>query len=164
MFKKPVPLHSTRAMTQQMLVALKSIDVAHCDIKPGTLLVKSRHFRGKLIDFCKATGVQIQRAKIQGPVNGAPEVFLAPPLNKLLDVWSLSSASAILINSDLCVRQAVSVQHYSTRWNVLVCPALTEFKSFFKPCFSGWGHDKRAQLRWTTFYICDQNSVSIKWM
>uniref|UniRef100_A0A3B4TUA0 Protein kinase domain-containing protein n=1 Tax=Seriola dumerili TaxID=41447 RepID=A0A3B4TUA0_SERDU len=101
---KPLYLSEIRVITQQMLVALdalKSIGLAHGDIKPDNIMLVNHQlqpFKVKLIDF----GLAIPISKIQpGTViqtigYRAPEVMLGLPLTEAVDMWGLGCILAFM--------------------------------------------------------------------
>uniref|UniRef100_A0A3B4TW54 Protein kinase domain-containing protein n=1 Tax=Seriola dumerili TaxID=41447 RepID=A0A3B4TW54_SERDU len=100
----PLYLSEIRVITQQMLVALdalKSIGLAHGDIKPDNIMLVNHQlqpFKVKLIDF----GLAIPISKIQpGTViqtigYRAPEVMLGLPLTEAVDMWGLGCILAFM--------------------------------------------------------------------
>uniref|UniRef100_A0A8C4EU47 Protein kinase domain-containing protein n=1 Tax=Dicentrarchus labrax TaxID=13489 RepID=A0A8C4EU47_DICLA len=101
---QPLCLSEIRVISQQMLVALnalKSVGLAHADIKPDNVMLANhqlRPFKLKLIDFGLATPVSSMRSGsiIQVVNYRAPEVILGLPLNEAVDMWSLGCLLAYM--------------------------------------------------------------------
>ncbi|XP_071343613.1 uncharacterized protein [Trachinotus anak] len=104
MTSKPLHLSEIRLITEQILVALnalKSIGLAHADIKPDNIMLVNHHlqpFKVKLIDF----GLAIPLSKMhpgtvmQAIGYRAPEVILGLPLNEAIDIWGLGCVLAFM--------------------------------------------------------------------
>lgn len=83
------------------LNALKSINVAHADIKPDNIMLVNNQLQPlklKLIDFGLATEVTSMRhgTILQALGYRAPEVILGLPLNEAVDMWALGCVLAFL--------------------------------------------------------------------
>uniref|UniRef100_A0A3P9J7X8 Protein kinase domain-containing protein n=1 Tax=Oryzias latipes TaxID=8090 RepID=A0A3P9J7X8_ORYLA len=95
-----VPLCYIRVIAQQLLKALKalkSIGVAHCDIKLDNIMFKDLDdMNVKLIDFGLAveTNEILTGTKMQVTQFRAPEVILGLPLDESVDMWALGMALA----------------------------------------------------------------------
>ncbi|XP_044062863.1 homeodomain-interacting protein kinase 2-like [Siniperca chuatsi] len=93
-----------RIITRQMLDALnalKSIGLAHTDIKPDNIMLVNHQlqpFKLKLIDFGLASVVSTMwRGVIIQPLGyRAPEVLLGLPLNEAVDMWALGCVLAFM--------------------------------------------------------------------
>uniref|UniRef100_A0A3B4XGA2 Protein kinase domain-containing protein n=1 Tax=Seriola lalandi dorsalis TaxID=1841481 RepID=A0A3B4XGA2_SERLL len=101
---KPLYLSEIRVIAQQMLVALdalKSIGLAHGDIKPDNIMLVNHQlqpFKVKLIDFGLAIPISKMQAGtvIQTIGYRAPEVMLGLPLNEAVDMWGLGCVLAFM--------------------------------------------------------------------
>uniref|UniRef100_A0A3B3I458 Protein kinase domain-containing protein n=1 Tax=Oryzias latipes TaxID=8090 RepID=A0A3B3I458_ORYLA len=95
-----VPLCYIRVIAQQLLKALKalkSIGVAHCDIKLDNIMFKDLDdMNVKLIDFGLAveTNEILTGTKMQVTQFRAPEVILGLPLDESVDMWALGMVLA----------------------------------------------------------------------
>uniref|UniRef100_A0A3P9KMS9 Protein kinase domain-containing protein n=1 Tax=Oryzias latipes TaxID=8090 RepID=A0A3P9KMS9_ORYLA len=95
-----VPLCYIRVIAQQLLKALKalkSIGVAHCDIKLDNIMFADLDvMKVKLIDFGLAveTNELSTGTKMQVPQFRAPEVILGLPLDESVDMWALGMVLA----------------------------------------------------------------------
>ncbi|KAF7651173.1 hypothetical protein LDENG_00114890 [Lucifuga dentata] len=100
----PLSLPEIRAVTQQLLVALKalrSLRVAHADIKPDNIMLVNHEkelFRVKLIDFGNAVSVSkdLQGYILQALCYRAVEVSLGLPVTEAIDMWSLGCMMAMI--------------------------------------------------------------------
>uniref|UniRef100_A0A3P9HQB6 Protein kinase domain-containing protein n=1 Tax=Oryzias latipes TaxID=8090 RepID=A0A3P9HQB6_ORYLA len=107
-----VPLCYIRVIAQQLLKALKalkSIGVAHCDIKLDNIMFKDLDdMNVKLIDFGLAveTNEILTGTKMQVTQFRAPEVILGLPLDESVDMWALGMALA-------CVYSMVHIFEYT---------------------------------------------------
>uniref|UniRef100_A0A3P9HQY9 Protein kinase domain-containing protein n=1 Tax=Oryzias latipes TaxID=8090 RepID=A0A3P9HQY9_ORYLA len=99
-----VPLCYIRVIAQQLLKALKalkSIGVAHCDIKLDNIMFKDLDdMNVKLIDFGLAveTNEILTGTKMQVTQFRAPEVILGLPLDESVDMWALGMALASMVH------------------------------------------------------------------
>ncbi len=101
---RPMRLSEIRVISHQMLVALtglKSISLAHADIKPDNIMLVNHQLKPlklKLIDFGLATPVATMRrgAVIQAIGYRAPEVILGLPLSEAIDMWALGCVLAFM--------------------------------------------------------------------
>uniref|UniRef100_A0A3Q1B4M3 Protein kinase domain-containing protein n=1 Tax=Amphiprion ocellaris TaxID=80972 RepID=A0A3Q1B4M3_AMPOC len=101
---KPLHVAEIRVIAHQMflaLEALKSIGLAHCDIKPDNIMLVnhcSQPFKVKLIDFgcAKEVSALARFDSIQTLSYRAPEVILGLPLTEAVDMWALGSVLATL--------------------------------------------------------------------
>uniref|UniRef100_A0A3P9LHF7 Protein kinase domain-containing protein n=1 Tax=Oryzias latipes TaxID=8090 RepID=A0A3P9LHF7_ORYLA len=92
-----------RPIAQQILVALnalKSMGLAHTDIKPNNLMLvnhATHPFKVKLIDFGLARNISdLKRtSEIQALGYRAPEAVFGLPMNESVDMWSLGCCLAI---------------------------------------------------------------------
>uniref|UniRef100_A0A3B3D628 Protein kinase domain-containing protein n=1 Tax=Oryzias melastigma TaxID=30732 RepID=A0A3B3D628_ORYME len=95
-------LHDIRPLVRDMcqaLGALKSINVAHCDLKSDNImLVDKESFRFKLIDFGLARKAETltENTQIQVTPFRAPEVILGLPTDESVDMWALGMVLASL--------------------------------------------------------------------
>lgn len=84
----PLPVSEIRVIAQQLLVALcglKSMDLAHCDIKPDkVVLVSKSSLNVKLVDFALAcsTSKLKQGLVVQSPSYRDLEVMLGLPFDE----------------------------------------------------------------------------------
>uniref|UniRef100_A0A3B3HDZ2 Protein kinase domain-containing protein n=1 Tax=Oryzias latipes TaxID=8090 RepID=A0A3B3HDZ2_ORYLA len=107
-----VPLCYIRVIAQQLLKALKalkSIGVAHCDIKLDNIMFKDLDdMNVKLIDFGLAveTNEILTGTKMQVTQFRAPEVILGLPLDESVDMWALGMVLA-------CVYSMVHIFEYT---------------------------------------------------
>uniref|UniRef100_A0A3Q1BMF6 Protein kinase domain-containing protein n=1 Tax=Amphiprion ocellaris TaxID=80972 RepID=A0A3Q1BMF6_AMPOC len=101
---KPLHVAEIRVIAQQMFVALealKSIGLAHCDIKPDNIMLVnhcSQPFKVKLIDFgcAKEVSALARFDSIQTLGYRAPEAILGLPLTEAIDMWAVGSVLATL--------------------------------------------------------------------
>ncbi|XP_045899292.1 uncharacterized protein LOC123967276 [Micropterus dolomieu] len=100
---KPLCLSEIRVITQQLLVALnalKSIGLAHKNIKPQKVMLVNRlqSFKVKLIGFGAAGPVSTLRTDTtdQCIAYRAPEDLLGLPMNEAIDMWALGCTLAFL--------------------------------------------------------------------
>uniref|UniRef100_A0A8C7WSM7 Protein kinase domain-containing protein n=1 Tax=Oryzias sinensis TaxID=183150 RepID=A0A8C7WSM7_9TELE len=95
-----VPLCFIRVIAQQLLKALKalkSIGVAHCDIKLDNIMFSNLDVMNvKLIDFGLAVETKelLTETDIQVTPFRAPEVILGLPLDESVDMWALGMVLA----------------------------------------------------------------------
>uniref|UniRef100_A0A3P9JZI9 Protein kinase domain-containing protein n=1 Tax=Oryzias latipes TaxID=8090 RepID=A0A3P9JZI9_ORYLA len=95
--RKPMEVSEIRPIAQQILVALnalKSMGLAHTDIKPDNLMLvnhATHPFKVKLIDFGLARNISdLKRtSQIQALGYRAPEAVFGLPMNESVDLWSL---------------------------------------------------------------------------
>uniref|UniRef100_A0A3P9HXB0 Protein kinase domain-containing protein n=1 Tax=Oryzias latipes TaxID=8090 RepID=A0A3P9HXB0_ORYLA len=95
--RKPMEVSEIRPIAQQILVALnalKSMGLAHTDIKPDNLMLvnhATHPFKVKLIDFGLARNISdLKRtSQIQAMGYRAPEAVFGLPMNESVDMWSL---------------------------------------------------------------------------
>lgn len=118
-YYRSLHLSEIQSIAQQMLEALdtlKSISVAHSDLKPDNIMFidhKLQPMKVKLIDFGLATHVSglPHGNKIQAHNYRAPEVTLGLHLNEAVDMWSLGCILAfIYLRSHLFSRGACDHQ------------------------------------------------------
>uniref|UniRef100_A0A8C7WV89 Protein kinase domain-containing protein n=1 Tax=Oryzias sinensis TaxID=183150 RepID=A0A8C7WV89_9TELE len=101
-----VPLCFIRVIAQQLLKALKalkSIGVAHCDIKLDNIMFADLDVMNvKLIDFGLAVETKelLTETDIQVTPFRAPEVILGLPLDESVDMWALGMALACVYSGN----------------------------------------------------------------
>uniref|UniRef100_A0A3B3HDX6 Protein kinase domain-containing protein n=1 Tax=Oryzias latipes TaxID=8090 RepID=A0A3B3HDX6_ORYLA len=102
--QKPMEVSEIRPIAQQILVALnalKSMGLAHTDIKPNNLMLvnhATHPFKVKLIDFGLARNISdLKRtSEIQALGYRAPEAVFGLPMNESVDMWSLGCCLAFM--------------------------------------------------------------------
>uniref|UniRef100_A0A3P9HH06 Protein kinase domain-containing protein n=1 Tax=Oryzias latipes TaxID=8090 RepID=A0A3P9HH06_ORYLA len=103
---EPTHLCKLRPVAQQMfqaLSALKSINVAHMDIKLDNIMyVDEESSKIKLIDFglAKKTNEMLTGSNIQVIPFRAPEVILGLPMDESVDMWALGVVFATMCRGD----------------------------------------------------------------
>uniref|UniRef100_A0A8C7ZCW2 Protein kinase domain-containing protein n=1 Tax=Oryzias sinensis TaxID=183150 RepID=A0A8C7ZCW2_9TELE len=101
-----VPLCFIRVIAQQLLKALKalkSIGVAHCDIKLDNIMFADLDVMNvKLIDFGLAVETKelLTETDIQVTPFRAPEVILGLPLDESVDMWALGMVLACVYSGN----------------------------------------------------------------